>query len=90
MCSFKDKSVQKDAKMVSYGVVDKAQKPYVEVEVAGSKKVSILLSTLLCMQCGVVLKRAHASQLESRAWTSLYAVACNSKPTQMLLCRYTK
>ena len=39
MCSFKDKEVQRDAKMVSYKVVDKSAKPYVEVDVAGEKKV---------------------------------------------------
>jgi hypothetical protein len=38
-CSFKDKEVQRDAKMVSYKVVDKGAKPYVEVDVAGEKKV---------------------------------------------------
>lgn len=40
-CSFKDKEVQRDAKMVSYKVVDKAAKPYVEVTVADEKKVNI-------------------------------------------------
>lgn len=45
VCSFKDKEVQRDAKMVSYKVVDKAAKPYVEVDVAGDKKVGGL-STL--------------------------------------------
>ena len=39
MCSFKDKTVQRDAKMVSYGVVDKGAKPYVEVDISGEKKV---------------------------------------------------
>ncbi len=39
-CSFKDKEVQRDAKMVSYKVVDKAAKPYVEVEISGEKKVT--------------------------------------------------
>lgn len=37
--NFKDKEVQRDAKMVSYDVVDKKGKPYVQVEVAGDKKV---------------------------------------------------
>ena len=37
-CSFKDKEVQRDAKMVSYDVVDKMGKPYVQVEVSGEKK----------------------------------------------------
>ena len=37
-CSFKDKEVQRDAKMVSYDVVDKKGKPYVQVEVSGEKK----------------------------------------------------
>ncbi|CAL5223179.1 g5651 [Coccomyxa viridis] len=36
--NFKDKEVQRDAKMVSYKVVDKSAKPYVEVDVAGEKK----------------------------------------------------
>ncbi|CAL8462784.1 g2317 [Coccomyxa elongata] len=36
--NFKDKEVQRDAKMVSYKVVDKAAKPYVEVEISGEKK----------------------------------------------------
>ena len=31
--------MQRDAKMVSYKVVDKSAKPYVEVDVAGEKKV---------------------------------------------------
>ena len=43
VCRFKDKEVQRDAKMVSYKVVDKASKPYVEVEVGGEKKASFLL-----------------------------------------------
>ena len=38
-CSFKDKEVQRDAKMVSYKVVDKEAKPYIEVEIGGEKKV---------------------------------------------------
>ena len=37
-CSYKDKEVQRDAKMVSYDVIDKKGKPYVQVEVAGDKK----------------------------------------------------
>lgn len=37
---YSDKEVQRDAKMVSYKVVDKAAKPYVEVEISGDKKVS--------------------------------------------------
>lgn len=36
--NFKDKEVQRDAKMVSYDVVDKKGKPYVQVEVNGEKK----------------------------------------------------
>ncbi|BDA50878.1 Luminal-binding protein 5 [Coccomyxa sp. Obi] len=36
--NFKDKEVQRDAKMVSYKVVDKAAKPYVEVDISGEKK----------------------------------------------------
>jgi heat shock protein 5 len=37
--SYADKDVQKDKKLVSYSIVDKGTKPYVEVEVAGEKKV---------------------------------------------------
>lgn len=36
---YSDKEVQRDAKLVSYKVVDKAAKPYVEVEISGDKKV---------------------------------------------------
>ena len=35
--------MQRDAKMVSYKVVDKSAKPYVEVDVAGEKKVYLHL-----------------------------------------------
>ena len=38
-CSFKDKEVQRDSKLVSYDVVDKKGKPYVSVDVAGETKV---------------------------------------------------
>ena len=37
-CSFKDKEVQRDAKLVAYKIVDKATKPYVEVEFKGELK----------------------------------------------------
>ena len=37
--SYSDKDVQKDKKLVSYNIVDKGTKPYVEVEVAGERKV---------------------------------------------------
>ncbi|KAL3155344.1 Luminal-binding protein 3 [Trebouxia sp. C0009 RCD-2024] len=36
--NFKDKEVQRDAKMVSYDVVDKKGKPNVQVEIGGEKK----------------------------------------------------
>ncbi|KAK9833849.1 hypothetical protein WJX74_007814 [Apatococcus lobatus] len=36
--SFKDKEVQRDAKLVAYKIVDKATKPYVEVEFKGETK----------------------------------------------------
>ena len=36
---FKDSTVQKDMKLVSYGIVNKDGKPYVSVEVDGKKKV---------------------------------------------------
>ena len=39
ICSFKDKEVQKDAKMVPYKIIDKSSKPYVEVKVGGESKV---------------------------------------------------
>ena len=39
MRSFKDKEVQRDAKLVSYKIVDKGGKPYVEVMVKDEKKV---------------------------------------------------
>ena len=35
---FADKEVQRDAKMVSYKVVDKTGKPYVSVDIAGEEK----------------------------------------------------
>lgn len=36
---FDEKDVQRDAKLVSYDIVDKAGKPYVSVDVGGEKKV---------------------------------------------------
>ena len=51
-CSFKDKEVQRDAKMVSYKVVDKEAKPYIEVEISGEKKVrsgGLAQLTLCCI-----------------------------------------
>jgi len=36
--SYSDKDVQKDKKLVSYNIVDKATKPYVEVSVGGESK----------------------------------------------------
>jgi hypothetical protein len=38
VCRYADKEVQRDAKMVSYKVVDKGTKPYVEVDISGEKK----------------------------------------------------
>ena len=38
---FKDKEVQKDAKMVPYKIIDKAGKPYVQVKVGSEEKVTI-------------------------------------------------
>ena len=35
---FADKEVQRDAKLVSYQIVDKDKKPYVQVTVGGDKK----------------------------------------------------
>jgi hypothetical protein len=37
--SYGDKEVQRDAKLVSYDIVDKAGKPYISVEVSGETKV---------------------------------------------------
>lgn len=45
-CSFKDKEVQRDAKMVPYKIVDKGGKPNVEVKVAGETKVGPWLRSL--------------------------------------------
>mmetsp|Transcript_15584 Transcript_15584/g.26951 ORF Transcript_15584/g.26951 Transcript_15584/m.26951 type:complete len:662 (+) Transcript_15584:105-2090(+) len=36
---FADKEVQRDAKLVSYDIVDKASKPYISVDIAGETKV---------------------------------------------------
>ena len=49
--------MQRDAKMVSYKVVDKSAKPYVEVDVAGDKKVGLhlFLETWQCSPAGVGL-----------------------------------
>jgi hypothetical protein len=38
-CRFEDKEVQRDKKLMSYDIVDKAGKPMVQVDVAGEKKV---------------------------------------------------
>ncbi len=60
MCSFKDKEVQRDAKMVSYKVVDKSAKPYVEVDVAGEKKVGPRPGCCCaCMPLSMLLIRLH-------------------------------
>jgi hypothetical protein len=56
--------VQRDAKMVSYKVVDKDTKPYIEVEVAGDKKVRRFCSR---MHDGTPPSRARARPL-SVAW----------------------
>ena len=60
-CSFKDKEVQRDAKMVSYKVVDKETKPYIEVEISGEKKV----------HCGACLSPLCAAYLrcEDLLWS---------------------
>ncbi len=39
MCSYQDKEVQRDKKLVSFDIVDKSGKPYVSVEVNGENKV---------------------------------------------------
>ena len=41
MCSYKDKEVQRDSKMLPYKVVDKNGKPNVEVQVGGETKVRV-------------------------------------------------
>lgn len=38
-CRFTDKEVQRDAKLVSYNIVDRQGKPYVQVDVNGESKV---------------------------------------------------
>ncbi len=47
-CSFKDKEVQRDAKLVSYKIVDKGGKPYVEVNVKDEKKVRAPVQCHIC------------------------------------------
>ncbi len=37
--SFMDKEVQRDAKLVSYDIVEKASKPYISVDIGGEVKV---------------------------------------------------
>lgn len=39
MDSYMDKEVQRDKKLVSYAIVDKAGKPYISVDIAGENKV---------------------------------------------------
>lgn len=39
---FDEKDVQRDAKLVSYDIVDRGSKPYVSVDVGGEKKVCVL------------------------------------------------
>jgi len=63
--SFKDKEVQRDAKMVSYKVVDKDTKPYIEVEVAGDKKVRRLMVSPTA-RAAPVPRRRHPAPLLSR------------------------
>ena len=41
VCSYKDKEVQRDSKMLPYKVVDKNGKPNVEVQVGGETKVRV-------------------------------------------------
>ena len=84
VCSYKDKSVQRDAKMVSYDVVDKAQKPYVEVDVAGQKKVcnaghEQLQLKLRCMM-GCMWCAAHL--LQCKPWQNDTLLA----PAQLMPC----
>jgi hypothetical protein len=38
-CRFSDAEVQRDAKLVSYKIVDKGGKPYVSVDVKGEQRV---------------------------------------------------
>ncbi len=58
---FADKEVQRDAKMVSYKVVDKASKPHVSVDIAGETKsfspeeVSAMILTKVCTHSLAVL-----------------------------------
>jgi hypothetical protein len=38
-CRYEDKEVQRDKKLVSYDIVNKATKPYIKVKVNGEEKV---------------------------------------------------
>ena len=74
VCSFKDKEVQRDAKMVSYKVVDKSAKPYVEVDVAGEKKVWPRPSwCCVCMPPLMLLIGLQPCSLGMRAYLGLRA-----------------
>lgn len=51
MCHrYEDKEVQRDKKLMSYNIVDKQGKPYVQVDVNGEEKVSQqrLVAAVVC------------------------------------------
>ncbi len=60
-CRFSDKEVQRDAKLVSYDIVDKDSKPYVQVDVAGSNKVRRVCMHALIFRHFVVPPRFFVS-----------------------------
>ena len=74
--------MQKDAKMVSYKVVDKASKPYVEVTIADEKKVRP------CLRVPVVLgSRWRMCMAATTVSPHLYAAStCASWPRRAFMC----
>lgn len=52
---FTDKEVQRDAKLVSYNIVDRQGKPYVQVEVNGESKVRWHAELVLIPEPGVAI-----------------------------------
>ena len=62
--------MQRDAKMVSYKVVDKETKPYIEVEISGEKKV----------RCGACLSSQCAAYLQCEA--SALVSGWRARPTR--------
>ena len=89
-CSFKDKTVQRDAKMVSYGVVDKSAKPYVEVEVAGSKKVGYYMHSCRLRSVSVFCSKLCAAGLNSAAATRVCHTVQHFSPEEISAMILTK